>query len=175
MRFILLVCAALIPATTYAEFFVDLGVNYSEIKVTLAGNDPVNTDAEAGAHAGLGVRRKATTNGDIGVRVELDSVDSKLLLAVRALDYRYKFSENIAVSAFIGGARYDLATPAYGYYYGVGVQWLDAIPGWDANLDFRIGDKVARDNTLLPDDTRGERPDDFYDIRGVSFYLSYKF
>jgi hypothetical protein len=30
--------------------------------------------------------------GNIGVRVELDDIDSNLLLAVRALDYRYSLS-----------------------------------------------------------------------------------
>ena len=54
-----------------------------------------------------------------------------MLLGVRALDYRYRFANPLALSFFLGASRYDLATPAYGYYLGAGVQWRDILPGFD--------------------------------------------
>ena len=56
---------------------------------------------------------------------------------------RLYISNRFALSAFLGAARLDLATPAYGYYLGGGGQWKDFMSGWDLNLDLRLGDKVA--------------------------------
>ena len=112
--------------------------------------------------------------GDIGVRLEIDDVDSNTLLAVRALDYRFNRSERLAFSVFLGAARLALATPAYGYYFGGGVQLKEIVHGWDLGIDGRIGDKVARDN-LLPTDPQGGSPDNFYGLTGVSVYLSRRF
>ena len=94
------------------------------------------------------MRRELRGGGNIGVRLELDDVDSNLLIAVRALDYRYSISDRLAVGAFLGAARLDLATPAHGYYLGGGVQLKELVRGWDLSIDLRLGDKLARDNLL---------------------------
>ena len=73
-----------------------------------------------------------------------------------------------------GAARLDLATPAYGYYFGGGVQFKDLRPHWDLSVDLRYGDKIARDN-LLSTDPQGGSPDNFYDLVGFSVYLSRRF
>lgn len=160
-----------------AELFIDAGINANEVVVTLdavsASDSGVRTDREIAPHFGIGARRRATERGDVGVRVELDQIDSKLLIAVRALDYRYRIGKNFAVSAFLGAARYDLATPALGLYGGLGIQWRNITPKLDLNLDARYADKVQRDK-LLPDEPRNVRPDSFYDILSISLYLSYR-
>ncbi|WP_115717011.1 hypothetical protein [Gallaecimonas mangrovi] len=177
------ICGSLLLATcslgAHAEVFVDIGVNENKVDVNLTDGDPASyTNAKLGYHAGLGARRKASDNSDIGFRIEVDSIDGKNMLAVRAFDYRYKFNSDWAVSAFLGGARYNLATPAFGYYTGVGVAKLNIMPGWDLNFDLRYGNKVARDK-LEPSDTSStgysDRPDVFYSIYSASLYLSYKF
>jgi len=172
--FAMLTCAAAGLSTEYvnAEVFVDLGVNSSRVDADVA-TLPSTESSSTGVHVGIGARRELR-QGNIGVRLELDDVDSDLLLAVRALDYRRHLSDRIAIGGFLGAARLDLATPAYGYYLGGGVQLKDIIRGWDLGVDLRIGDKIARDN-LLPTDPQGGRPDNFYDLRGVSVYLSYRF
>ncbi|WP_341502685.1 hypothetical protein [Gallaecimonas sp. GXIMD4217] len=170
-----LMATLLLAPTAQAELFVDLGLNASKVTVNIAdGREEFDTDLELGPHLGLGARRAVSDNSDFGFRVELDQVGSELLLAVRALDYRYRLNDKLAFSAFLGAARYDLATPAYGYYAGLGAQWRDIMPGWDLGADFRYGEKVARDK-LLPEDPQGGRPDSFYDIKGLSLYLSYRF
>lgn len=158
-----------------AELFVDVGINASEVKIDLDTGIPIETtDAEVAPHIGLGARRKISASQDLGVRIEIDEVNSELLLGVRAVDYRYRFGKHLAVSGFLGAARYDLATPAYGVYLGAGAQWRDILPGWDVGLDLRYAEKVARDD-LLPEDVPGGRPDSFYDITGASLYISRKF
>lgn len=160
-----------------AELFVDAGMNANEVLVTLdavsATRSGVRTDREIAPHFAVGARRSVSEHQDLGVRVELDRIQDTLLIGLRALDYRYRFNGPIALSAFLGAARYDLPTPAMGYYGGVGVQWRDLFPRVDIGLDARYADKVERDK-LLPGEPLRVRPDSFYDISSVTLYASYK-
>jgi hypothetical protein len=150
-----------------AELFVDVGYNDSNVEADLGTTlEQTSTDA-SGLHLGLGLRRELK-QGSIGARLELDDLDGESLLAVRALDYRRHLSERFALTAFAGAARLDLDTPAYGYYLGGGVQLKDLWPRWSLGIDLRFGDKLARDNF----DPQAPRPDDFYDLTGVTIYLS---
>lgn len=159
--------AAVLTRAAGAEIFVDFGFNDTNIEADIAAlPETVETDA-SGLHLGLGFRRELT-KGSIGARLELDDLDGESLLAVRAFDYRRHLSERFALTAFAGAARLDLDTPAYGWYLGGGVQLKDLWPRWSLGVDLRIGDKLARDNF----DNQAPRPDDFYDLRAVSLYLS---
>jgi hypothetical protein len=170
--------AYLMPALLVAELpavadvFVDMGFHSTRVEADVA-TLPVVETTESGWHLGIGVRR-ALEKGNIGVRLELDDLDSDSLLALRALDYRRSLSERFAIGGFLGAARLDLDTPAYGYYFGGTFQVKDLLPRWDLALDLRIGDKLARDN-LLSTDPQGGRPDNFYDLTGLSVYLSRRF
>jgi hypothetical protein len=170
-------CSAAVAAgssTALAEPFVDLGLNASRVGAKIANRQARISTSSTGLHFGVGVRRTLEKGNNIGVRLDLDDVDGDLLLAIRALDYRFNLSKRFAVTAFAGAARLDLATPAYGYYFGGGVQFKDLRPRWDLSVDVRYGDKIARDN-LLPTDPQGGSPDNFYDLSGVSVYLSRRF
>lgn len=171
------------------ELFVDAGVQTSHIDYyagdvsQFLDNGERNPNAwrdlgsESGVHLGIGARRKVTDHGDLGVRLELDRIAGRNLLSVRALDYRYRFGRHFAISGFLGAGRYDLATPAYGYYGGIGVQWRDLLPRFDLNLDGRYYDKVARDKLLASDRNSPGQPhnDEFFDVDGVALYASYRF
>jgi hypothetical protein len=158
-----------------AELFVDAGAAASRVQIRLGDDSPkVTTSTEIAPHVGIGARRAISARSDLGVRAELDRVDGELLFAVRALDYRYRFRNPLAVSLFIGAARYDLATPAYGYYLGAGLQWRDVLPGFDVGIDVRYADKVARDKLLPSDPPSTPRPDSFYDITSTALSLSYR-
>jgi len=157
-----------------AEMFVDAGVSSTSIEADIpALPETVESDA-SGLHLGVGFRRELA-QGSIGVRLELDDLDGDQLLAVRALDYRRHLSDRFALTAFAGAARLDLDTPAHGWYLGGGVELKDLWPRWSLALDLRIGDKLARDNVLPTDPQGGDRPDSFYDLRGLSLYLSRRF
>lgn len=171
-RIVTLTAAALLAMEARAELFVDIGVHGTHVEADVATLTRTTT-SESGLHVGVGLRR-ALANGSIGARVELDDIDGDALLVVRALDYRRHLTERFAVTAFLGAARLDLATPAYGYYLGTGVELKDLLPSWSIGLDLRYGDKIARDN-LLPSDPQGGKTDNFYDLSGVSIYLSRRF
>jgi hypothetical protein len=157
-----------------AEPFVDLGLNASRIEAKIANQSSLETTSSSGVHLGFGLRRTLSGGGDIGVRLEIDDVDSYTLLAVRPLDYRFNVSERVGIGVFAGVARLSLATPAYGYYLGAGVQWKRVLPNWSLSADLRYGDKLARDN-VLPEDPQGGSPDNFYSLSGISVYLSRSF
>jgi hypothetical protein len=164
--------ALLMTANAHAEVFVDVGLHSTRVEADVATFTRTTT-TQSGVHVGLGVRRELA-NGSIGARAELEDVDGDLLLAVRALDYRRHLTQRVAVTAFLGAARLDLATPAHGYYLGTGVQLKELWPNWSLALDLRYGDKIARDN-LLPSDPQGGKPDNFYDLSGISVYFSRRF
>jgi hypothetical protein len=158
-----------------SEVFIEAGANVNEVKADLDDNIPRTTsDMTYAPHLGIGARRAVSERSDLGVRLELDDIDGDMLIAVRALDYRYRFRNPLALSFFLGAARYDLATPAYGLYAGVGAQWRDLLPGWDLGVDLRGAFKVARDD-LVAGDPLGGRPDSFYDVQSASLYLTRRF
>jgi hypothetical protein len=163
------------PAERRAELFVDAGVNVNKVQINLEPNLPeTTTSVNFGPHFGAGVRRAVTANNDLGVRLELDQVDDHLLIGVRAIDYRYRFTDAFALGAFIGVDRYNLATPAYSIYYGLGAQWRNVLPKWDLGLDLRHGQNIARDH-VLASDPQGDRPDSFYKIDSAVLYISRRF
>lgn len=165
---------AFVAADARAEPFVDFGLNASHLRFRVANESDWSTSTSSGLHFGIGIRRELSGGNDIGFRFEVDDVDSDLLVAVRALDYRFNRSDRLAIGVFLGAARLDLATPAYGYYLGCGLQFKDVLAGWDLGLDLRRGDKIARDN-VLPTDPQGGSPDNFYDLTGLGVYLSRRF
>jgi hypothetical protein len=163
------------PNERRAEIFVDAGMNVNKVRTDLEPGIPITSSQWAvDPHVGVGARRAVSANNDLGVRVELDEVLGHALIGVRALDYRYRFSDNFALGLFFGAARYDLATPAYSVYFGVGGLWRDILPKWDLGLDLRLAQNVARDH-VLASDPEGVRPDSFYKIETALLYLSRRF
>jgi Capsule assembly protein Wzi len=157
-----------------AELFVEAGAAMNRVRIDLDATSPF-TESSTGAHFGLGARRAVSDRSDLGARIELDDVDGHNLLSVRAIDYRYRFANPLALSVFLGASRYDLATPAYGLYYGVGVQWRDIAPGWDVGVDVRQAKKVARDHLLPDDPSSALRPDSFYSVTSTALVVTKRF
>ena len=163
------------PDAHGAEVFVDAGMNVNQVRASLQPTIPATTSKWGfDPHIGVGARRAVSANNDLGVRVEADQVDGHSLLGVRAIDYRYRFSQHFALGLFAGVARYNLATPAYSQYAGLGALWRNVLPKWDVGIDFRYAQNVARDH-LLASDPRGPRPDSFYKIETGLLYLSRRF
>ena len=157
------------------ELFVDAGGNVNKVRTDLQKGYPITTSkAMFGPHLALGARRAVTDNNDLGVRLEVDQVDDHNLVGVRALDYRYRFGESFALGLFAGVNRYNLATPAYSLYGGVGAQWRNVLPHWDIGLDYRYAQNIAR-NHVLATDPAGVRPDSFYKIQSVIAYITRSF
>jgi hypothetical protein len=158
-----------------AEMFVDVGASSSKVKVNLEQGLPILNEKSAfGEHAGIGARRTVSQNADLGVRLEFDEIHGVALIGVRPIDWRYRFDGPFALTAFAGAARYNLATPAFSVYAGLGGQWRNIVRGWDLNLDLRYAQNLARDH-LLATDPQGVRADSFYKIETVALYLSRRF
>jgi len=169
----LIAVAAAFAQHASAEAFVDVGVNSSRIEADIATLPETVTSSGSGVHLGAGLRRELR-QGSIGARLELDDIEGDLLLTVRAFDYRRHLSERLSLTAFAGAARLDFATPAYGWYLGGGLELKELWPRWTLGIDLRLGDKLAGDE-LPPPDPPADRPDNFYDLRGVAVYLSRRF
>ena len=158
-----------------SEIFVSGGYNIYRVRTDLT-DEPLRTTGprEDGYHFEVGARRAVSEHNDLGTRLELDDIDGHSLIGVRLLDYRYRFWGPLAADAYFGAARYALATPAYGFYYGLGLEWRNVLPHLDIGVDFRYDDSIARDH-LLPSDPHVNRPDSFYDIWGGIAKLTYHF
>lgn len=159
------------------QVFVDAGVNASRLEYDPydKGVTPRRNESTVGPHLGVGARRMMSRSVDLGVRVEFDTIDGHSWMGLRAIDYRYRVGDKLAVTAFAGAARYDGGTAAYGYYGGVGAQWRDVLPRMDLNLDVRATDKMARD-ILLPGDPKNNGWGDvIYTTHSANLYLSYRF
>jgi hypothetical protein len=158
------------------QVFVDGGVNVTRLKFDPSDKNvtPQRNVTTTGPHAAIGVRGAVSNRSDFGTRVELDEIDGSTLIGVRAIDYRYRVGEKLALSVFAGAARYGVETAAYGYYGGLGAQWRDVVSGFDLNLDLRASDKIARD-ALLPSDPASVWGDVIYQMYSANLYLSYRF
>jgi hypothetical protein len=163
------------PAQRGAERFVDIGINVNKVRTDLDPTIPITTSKiGVGPHFGIGARRAVSLHNDLGVRLEFDEVDGHSLIGVRAVDYRYRFGRSFALGVLAGVARYNVETPAYSIYYGLGAQWRDILPKWDLGMDLRHAQNVARDH-VLKSDPQGTRPDTFYKVETGLIYLSRRF
>jgi len=97
------------------------------------------------------------------------------LFSARLIDYRYRFDNPLALNLFLGVARYAAPTPAFGPYFGTGLQWRNVLPHWDVGVDLRYASKVNRIRTLPSDPQGGYRDDAYYDITFGTLYVSRKF
>lgn len=156
------------------DVFVDAGAHYSELREVMLDLGPNRTTAPSvDYHFAAGVRRRVSEKSDFGVRLEIDRVDDYSLLSIRAVDYRYRLTRNFAVNVFLGAGRYDIELPAVGYYGGVGLQYVDLLPGWDLGLDYRYHEKLTRDKVLPSDPPPTvQLPRRAIDIKGFSLYVS---
>jgi hypothetical protein len=158
-----------------AELFVDVGMNINKVRTDQQVGIPItSSNVGYGAHFGLGARRSVSAHNDLGVRLELDEAQGHSLIGVRAIDYRYRFTDHFALGLFAGATRYDVETPAYSVYYGLGALWRNILPKWDLGVDLRHAQNVARDH-VLASDPAGSRPETFYKIETGLLYLSRRF
>jgi hypothetical protein len=156
------------------EVHVDVGAVASSVLTRVTPDTArVSTGVGFGPHLTLGARRAASEHQDLGAALEADDVHGVSLLSARIIDYRYRFNNPLALNLFLGAARYAALTPAYGFYYGAGLQWRNLLPHWDVGIDFRYASKV--DRVKPPPSTPQGQPYGYYDITFGTLYVSRKF
>ena len=148
----------------------------AKVRTDLEKGIPItNSKVLFGPHIAAGARREVSARGMIGAFASnWTRSNGHSLLGVRPIDYRHRYGETFALGLFAGVDRYDLATPAYSLYGGIGGQWRNVVPKWDLGIDFRHAQNIAR-NHVLPTDVQGVRPDSFYKIESFVGYLSRRF
>jgi hypothetical protein len=165
------------------ERFVDVGVAQGQLKLDLGGFSaaeeaaPPETKTYTSPHLGLGVRKRVSSNQDLGVRLDLDDFNSAAMLGLRIIDYRYLVTRHLAFGAFFGFARYASPTPAQGYYEGAGLQWRNLFPHWDLSLEARYFDHLQRDK-ILPSDAPSAQngdPVEWYNLFAPTLFISRRF
>jgi hypothetical protein len=158
------------------EFHIDAGAVASSVIADITSNTPrVNSGTGYGPHLTVGARRAASAHQDLGAALEADDVHGVSLLSARIIDYRYRFDNPLALNLFLGAARYAALTPAYGFYFGAGLQWRNVLPHWDVGIDLRYASNVNRLRSLPGEPQGGYRPDAYYDITLGTLYVSRKF
>jgi Capsule assembly protein Wzi len=158
------------------EFHIDAGMVASKVITDITSDTPrVDSGIGYGPHLTIGARRAASEHQDVGAAIEVDDVHGLSLVSARIIDYRYRFNNPLALNLFLGAARYAAPTPAYGFYYGVGLQWREVVPKWDVGIDFRYATRVDRFRSLPGEPQGGYRPDAYYDISLGTLYVSRKF
>ena len=158
------------------EVHVDLGAVGSTVVANITSDTPkINSGFGFGPHLTIGARRAASAHQDLGAALEADDVHGVSLLGARFIDYRYRFDNPLALNLFLGAARYAALTPAYGIYFGAGLQWRNILPRWDVGFDLRYASKVDRVRSLPSEPQGGYRPDAFYDITYGTLYVSRNF
>ncbi len=164
------------PRPEGAEVHFDVGAVGSSVVADITSNTPrVSSGVGVGPHLTFGARRAVSAHQDLGAALEADDVHGVSLFSARILDYRYRFDNPLALNVFLGAARYAALTPAYGFYYGAGLQWREIMRHWDVGIDFRYASKVDRLRTLPGEPQGGYRPDAYYDITLGTLYVSRKF
>jgi hypothetical protein len=158
------------------EFHIDAGAVASSLVEDITAVTPrVNTGVGYGPHLTVGARRAASEHQDLGAALEADDIHGSALFSARIVDYRYRFDNPLALNLFLGVARFPAPTPAYGPYFGAGLQWREVLPHWDVGFDFRYASKLDRTRTLPSDPQGGYRADAYYDITFGTLYVSRKF
>jgi len=159
----------------HAHLFVDAGANGYHLQSDLSNVVPHTVTGNLySPHVALGARREVSLRQDLGVRLEADEIQNHPLLAVRMIDYRYRLIGPLAFEGFFGAARYVRGTPAYGWHMGGGLQYRNVLPGWDLGADYRYDVEMQRDH-VLPTDPVGNRKDSFYNVQGITVYVSRHF
>jgi hypothetical protein len=163
--------------STNTTLLLDFGINRGQVNKILEAYVPrVSTPLKMSVHYGIGARRQISENGDLAVRVEFDKLDGHDLFSIRAVDYRYRLGSKVAVGGFLGAGRYNPDLPSYGWYTGLGIQYLSVVKNWDINFDWYQHYKLGRDKVLATDPpATAASPRVFFDTKGLRLYLTRRY
>jgi hypothetical protein len=162
-------------ATT--SIFYNVGINRNRVKHIVAADTPdFTTSSKLSYHAAIGARRLLTDRTQLGVRLDVDQADNHSVIGLRMLDARYNFQNHFSFGGFFGVGRYSVGLPAYGWYYGIGMERTKIFRSWDLTLDLYSYLKMGRDKAL-PDDPPifTNKPRIFFNVDGLRVSIGKSF
>jgi opacity protein-like surface antigen len=170
LSLVVAVCIFTPLSSALAESFVavEAGAVYSDVSSSGAGPDDGIDGTDVGYHFGVGLFRQQTDSRWVyGVKVEVENVQDNVLVGLRAIDLGFLVTPRFTIDGFLGAARYDLPTAAYGWRLGLGAKYQFA-ERWVLAADYVYNDKLTRDSG-------GDNVGVFYDIDQGLLYLQYRF
>jgi hypothetical protein len=161
------------------QWRADIGINYHSLRLHEAINEDIGDydPFEWAYFTGISVSMPVSQHAQIGSKLSYHKIGEANLTSFRAIDYQYALNNEWSVGGFMGAARYDFRTTAFGYHVGVGAFYRPATWGqWGVSLEAQFADKLARDK-LHEDDLKGPNvgPDSFVDVRILALALNYYF
>ncbi|MES1195739.1 MAG: hypothetical protein ABUL58_02225, partial [Steroidobacter sp.] len=161
---------------TDTSIFVDAGVNRSRRSEEFYSLPTIYSGSQINYHVGIGASRHVSGRSDLGVRLESDQAVGHNLLSIRLVDYRYRLGSHLAVGGFYGVSRYEIGLPAYGWYRGVNIQYVNLFKNWDLCLDGFQAYKLNRDAVLADDlPSNASQPRVYFNVDGSRLYFSRRF
>ncbi|MBU2916944.1 hypothetical protein KO505_03075 [Psychrosphaera sp. F3M07] len=159
---------------------LDAGANIFFGRLYEAINEPIPEyeSAKLGQYLAIAVHKPISDTSSIGTRLDIQNFNDHVLLSVRAIDYQYSLSKSFTTNIFLGAARYQFRTPAYGYSAGIGMLYQPNEWGnWGLQTEFQYFDMLARDKLTAEDPTGAEYNglDSFTYFQAISIGVNYYF
>jgi hypothetical protein len=157
---------------------VGLGISHNQVDTLLEGGDSspaFTSDWQQEAMLAFSAHYPFAERHELGMQLQYGNIDGEGLGVLRLLDYRYRLLGTLRLKTFFGIARYDLATPAHGYYLGAGLESRFFDEHLGITIEGAYGDKIARDRVLPSDPPPTITPEVFYDISAINAYITWYF
>jgi opacity protein-like surface antigen len=157
---------------------LDLGVDryISRVNEVITEELPDYSSVKTSQYVGIAIQKKVSLLSSIGSRIDIQKFNDHTLLSVRAIDYQLTLSESFKANIYLGAARYQFRTPAYGYTGGIGLLYHPSSwRNWGLQLEARYFDALARDKLTDEDPVKSITNDSFYTFQSLSFGVNYYF
>ncbi|MDU0113634.1 hypothetical protein RT723_11620 [Psychrosphaera aquimarina] len=179
LQFILIYFSTKAVGAEPYQLRLDLGIDQyiSRANESVTEELPDYSSVKTGQYLAIAVQKPISFSSSIGSRIDIQGYDDHTLISVRAIDYHLTLSESFSTNIFLGAARYQFRTPAYGYAGGLGLLYHPSKWGnWGLQLEARYFDALARDKLSINDPPSiDSTPDSFYSIQALSIGINYYF
>jgi opacity protein-like surface antigen len=179
LHFIFLYFSASAYSVESYQVRLDFGLDryISRVNESITSHRPPYSSVKTGEYFAIAVHKTVSSLSSIGSRIDIQTFNDHTLLSVRAIDYQLALSESFKANIYLGAARYQFRTPAYGYSAGLGLLYHPSSWGnWGLQLEARYFDALARDKLTEEDSSSlNSTPDSFYSFQSLSFGVNYYF
>jgi hypothetical protein len=158
-----------------ADFYLGLGLQNHSAETEFDENQFSPSESDSALHLGFGFKNYYGDSSQhaFGMGIDIEQILGDRLIGYRALDYKRRIGNKLALGGFFGVASLDSGAPQNGYYAGINLSVNNLIKSADLVLEYRLGNGLSRDRRA--GDPEGERPDIFTDFSSTAIYLNWRF